>query len=55
MKNNVASGYFLHKYKGFSYYQENPSLAVWEAIEKILKDYKSVQYQILAHAVDVGW
>ena len=33
MNNNVASGYFLHKYKGFSYYQENPSLAVWEAIE----------------------
>lgn len=42
MNNNVASGYFLHKYKGFSYYQENPSLAVWEAIEKILKDCKLV-------------
>lgn len=42
MNNNVASGYFLHKYKGFSYYQENPSLAVWEAIEKILKDCKLI-------------
>lgn len=25
-------------YKGFQYYKENPSLAIWEIIEKILKD-----------------
>lgn len=27
-----------HQYKGYKYYKENPSLAIWEAIEKILKD-----------------
>lgn len=42
MGNNVASGYVLQRYKGFSYYKENPSLAVWEAIKKILKDCKLI-------------
>lgn len=27
-----------YQYKGYKYYKENPSLAIWEAIEKILKD-----------------
>ena len=38
MENNVVAGYVMQKYKGFSYYKENPSLAVWEAIKKVLKD-----------------
>lgn len=37
MKNNEEN-YRLKQYKGFSYYEENPSLAVWEIIEIILKD-----------------
>ncbi len=38
MQKNRENGYVLHQYKGYRYYKENPSLAVWEAIEKILKD-----------------
>jgi len=38
MHRNQDSGYILHQYKGYEYYKENPSLAIWEAIEKILKD-----------------
>ncbi len=38
MKKNQENGYVLHQYKGYRYYKENPSLAAWEAIEKILKD-----------------
>lgn len=37
MKNNEEN-YRLKQYKGFNYYEENPSLAVWEIIEIILKD-----------------
>ncbi len=37
MKNNEEIYYPKH-YKGFSYYDENPSLTVWEIIEIILKD-----------------
>ncbi len=40
MKKNEDSGYILHHYKGYKYYKENPSLAAWEAIEKILMDCK---------------
>ena len=32
------NGYTLHQYRGYSYYKENPSLMIWEIIEKILKD-----------------
>lgn len=35
---NQDNGYVLQQYKGYSFYKENPSLAVWNAIEKILKD-----------------
>ncbi|MDD6338906.1 MAG: RloB family protein [Butyrivibrio sp.] len=42
MENNAKSGYAMHNYKGFLYYRENPSLAVWESIKKILKDCKLV-------------
>ena len=38
MQRNQENGYTLHQYKGYEYYKENPSLASWEAIEKILKD-----------------
>lgn len=38
MQRNQDNGYTLHEYKGYKYYKENPSLAIWEAIEKVLKD-----------------
>lgn len=38
MQRNEESGYVLYQYKGYSYYKENPSLMVWEAIEKILRE-----------------
>lgn len=38
MQRNRDNGYTLHKYKGYEYYKENPSLTVWEAVEIILKD-----------------
>ncbi|WP_244834431.1 hypothetical protein [Clostridium sp. BJN0001] len=38
MQNNEKNGYTLKQYKGYKYYKENPSLAIWEVIEKILKD-----------------
>lgn len=37
-KRNQDNGYVLHRYKGYKYYKENPSLSAWEAIEKILQD-----------------
>lgn len=41
-KRNQDNGYVLHQYKGYKYYKENPSLAAWEAIEKILQDCKLI-------------
>ncbi len=38
MRRNQENGYTLHQYKGYKYYKENPSLAIWEVIEKILKE-----------------
>jgi len=38
MRRNEENGYILHQYRGFKYYKENPSLLIWEPIEKILKD-----------------
>lgn len=38
MQRNNENGYILYQYKGYKYYKENPSLAIWEPIEKILKD-----------------
>lgn len=38
MNRNRENGYPLHEYKGFKYYNENPSLMIWEPVEKILKD-----------------
>lgn len=37
MKNNKEN-YHPQQYKCFSYYKENPSIAVWEIIENILND-----------------
>lgn len=38
MQRNKENGYVLQEYKGYKYYKENPALAIWEVIEKILKD-----------------
>lgn len=38
MELNQTNGYLLQRYKGYSFYKENPSLMVWEIVEKILKD-----------------
>jgi len=38
MKRNEENGYALQEYKGYRYYRENPALAVWDVIERVLKD-----------------
>jgi len=38
MKRNEESGYRLQQYKRYSFYKENPSLSVWEIVDKILKE-----------------
>ena len=38
MKRNEKSGYRLQQYKEYSFYKENPSLSVWEIVDKILKE-----------------
>jgi hypothetical protein len=38
MRRNEEYGYALQEYKGYRYYRENPSLAVWEVIEKVMSD-----------------
>lgn len=38
MERNKKNGYVLYQYKGYRYYKENPSLMIWEIIEKILGD-----------------
>lgn len=35
---NEQNGLVLQQYRGYRYYRENPSLSVWVAIEKILRD-----------------
>ncbi len=45
IKRNEENGYTLHQYKGYKYYRENPSLAIWEAIESILNDCELLQFQ----------
>lgn len=37
MQRNQETGYTLLQYKGYTYYKENPSLSIWEAVDKILK------------------
>lgn len=38
MKLNEDNGNKIENYKGYKSYKENPSLMIWEIIEKILKD-----------------
>lgn len=38
MKRNSENGFKTHRYKGYYYFKENPSLSVWEVIEKILQE-----------------
>lgn len=38
MQSNQVKGYQLQNDKGYRFYRENPSLMVWEAVEKILRD-----------------
>lgn len=38
MKRNEDNGLIIQKYKGYQYFRENPSLSIWESIEKIMKD-----------------
>lgn len=38
MSRNADNGYVLQEYKGYRYYKENPSLAIWEVIERVLLD-----------------
>lgn len=38
MQRNAENDCTLYQYKGYEYYKENPALAIWESIEKILKD-----------------
>jgi len=42
MKRNVDNGYVLQQYKGYEFFKENPSLSVWEIIDKILTECKLV-------------
>jgi hypothetical protein len=38
MQRNRGNGLVEFEYKGFKYFKDNPSLSIWESIEKILKD-----------------
>lgn len=38
MQRNQECGYTLQQYRAYYYYKENPSLYIWGAIEKILRD-----------------
>ena len=38
MQRNKENGYVLQEYKGYKFYKENPSLDIWEVIEKIFRD-----------------
>ena len=38
MRQNQKSGCTLQQYKGYKYYHENPSLSIWETVERILID-----------------
>lgn len=38
MQRNEENGLVLQEYKGYRYYRENPSLSIWESIERILKN-----------------
>ena len=38
MQNNETNELVLKQYKGYRYYEANPSLSIWEHVQKILAD-----------------
>lgn len=38
MDNNARKGYKMQTYKDYKYYKENPSLSIWESVNKILNE-----------------
>jgi len=38
MQRNAEAATITYQYKGYKYYTENPSLSIWEIIDKILKE-----------------
>lgn len=38
MEINEQNGYTLYQYRGYTYYKDNPSLNIWEIVQKILVD-----------------
>lgn len=42
MKEHEQNGWQQMEYKGFRYYENNPSLTIWESVEKILKKAKVI-------------
>ena len=38
MSSNKEKGYIIQNYRGYQFYKENPSLMIWEVIEKIFQD-----------------
>ena len=40
MRKNEETGCELQEYRGYRYYKENPSLSLWEQIERILADFR---------------
>ncbi|WP_218143263.1 hypothetical protein [Sporolactobacillus nakayamae] len=38
MQSNQENRFVLKQYKGYEYYEENPSLMIWVAIEEIVTD-----------------
>ena len=43
MNKNKKNSYVLHNYKGYKYYEENPSLGIHEIIKTILEDCKLIK------------
>ncbi|MDD4761164.1 MAG: RloB domain-containing protein [Bacteroidaceae bacterium] len=38
MQRNAEAGFVPHRYKGYKYYRGNPSLSIWEIVDKILSE-----------------
>ena len=38
MQRNEEAGFITHQYKGYKYYKENPSLSIWEIVDRILSE-----------------
>ena len=35
---NQEKGFILHQYKGYHFYKENPSLSIWEFVNKVIEE-----------------